>query len=89
VSSEKARATSTESREALAAPLQFLYEDDALAVTRIERLAWPLRKLHDIVHDLRQRGVRLKATEQPIGTSARSEWAWFRMCCSWRSGSPS
>ena len=34
----KARAISTESRGAPATPLQFLHEDDALTVTRIERL---------------------------------------------------
>jgi DNA invertase Pin-like site-specific DNA recombinase len=41
-------------------------------VTRIDRLARSLRDLQDIVHDLRQPGVDLKATEQPIhiGTAA-------------------
>lgn len=38
-------------------------------VTRIDRLARSLRDLQNIVHDLRQRGVTLKATEQPIDTS--------------------
>jgi DNA invertase Pin-like site-specific DNA recombinase len=40
-----------------------------LVVTRIDRLAGSVRDLQNIVHDLRQRGVTLKATEQPIDTS--------------------
>jgi DNA invertase Pin-like site-specific DNA recombinase len=56
-------------REELATLLQFLREGDTLVVTRIDRLARSLRDLQNIVHDLRQRGVTLKATEQPIDTS--------------------
>jgi Resolvase, N terminal domain len=37
--------------------------------TRIDRLARSLRNLQNIVPNLRQRGVALKATEQPIDTS--------------------
>ena len=69
VRSEKVTGTSTEDREELATLLQFLREGDALVVTRIDRLARSLRDLQNIVHDLRQRGVTLKATEQPIDTS--------------------
>ncbi len=61
--------TSTEGRQELATLLQFLREGDTLVVTRIDRLARSLRDLQNIVHDLRQRGVTLKATEQPIDTS--------------------
>jgi len=38
-------------------------------VTRIDRLTRSLRDLQNIVHDLRQRGVTVKATEQSIDTS--------------------
>src|SRR5260221_6055283 len=69
VRSEKVTGTSTEGRQELATLLQFLREGDALVVTRIDRLARSLRDLQNIVHDLRQRGVTLKATEQPIDTS--------------------
>jgi DNA invertase Pin-like site-specific DNA recombinase len=69
VRSEKVTGTSTEGREELATLLQFLREGDTLVVTRIDRLARSLRDLQNIVHDLRQRGVTLKATEQPIDTS--------------------
>jgi DNA invertase Pin-like site-specific DNA recombinase len=66
---EKVSGTSTEGREELATLLQFLREGDALVVTRIDRLARNMRDLQNIVHDLRQRGVNLKVTEQPIDTS--------------------
>jgi DNA invertase Pin-like site-specific DNA recombinase len=69
VRSEKMSGTSTNGREELAMLLQFLREGDTLVVTRIDRLARSLRDLQNIVHDLRQRGVTLKATEQPIDTS--------------------
>jgi len=71
VRSEKATGTgtSTDGREELATLLQFLREGDTLVVTRTDRLARSLRDLQNIVHDLRQRGVALTATEQPIDTS--------------------
>jgi DNA invertase Pin-like site-specific DNA recombinase len=69
VRSEKVTGTTTEGRQELATLLQFLREGDTLVVTRIDRLARSLRDLQNMVHDLRQRGVTLKATEQPIDTS--------------------
>ena len=66
VRSEKVTGTSTQGREGLATLLQFLREGDTLVVTRIDRLARSLRDLQNIVHGLRQRGVILKATGQPI-----------------------
>jgi DNA invertase Pin-like site-specific DNA recombinase len=70
IRAEKVSGTSTEGREELATLLEFLREGDTLVVTRIDRLARSLRDLQNIVHDLRQRGVTLKATEQPIDTSS-------------------
>ena len=69
VRSEKVTGTRTDGREELATLIQFLREGDTLVVTRIDRLARSLRDLQNIVHDLRERGVTLKATEQPIDTS--------------------
>jgi DNA invertase Pin-like site-specific DNA recombinase len=40
-----------------------------LVVTRIDRLARSVRDLQNIVYDLWQRGVILKATEQSVDTS--------------------
>jgi DNA invertase Pin-like site-specific DNA recombinase len=40
-----------------------------LVVTRVDRLARSIRDLQNIVHDLKSRGIVLRATEQPIDTS--------------------
>jgi DNA invertase Pin-like site-specific DNA recombinase len=69
VRSEKVSGTSRDGREEVQPLLQFLREGDTLVVTPIDRLARSLRDLQNIVHDLRQRRVTLKATEQPIDTS--------------------
>jgi DNA invertase Pin-like site-specific DNA recombinase len=83
VRSEKVTGTSTDGREELATLLQFLREGDTLVVTRIDRLARSLRDLQNIVHDLRQRGVTLKATEQPIDTlPLRGSVSWTCSGCS-------
>jgi DNA invertase Pin-like site-specific DNA recombinase len=67
---EKVSGTSTDGREELKTLLQFVREGDTLVVTRIDRLARSLRDLQNIVHELRQRGVALKATDQSIDTSS-------------------
>jgi DNA invertase Pin-like site-specific DNA recombinase len=69
VRAEKVSGTSTENREELNTVLQFLRAGDVLVVTRIDQLARSIRDLQNIVHDLKARGVSLKATEQPIDTS--------------------
>src|ERR1700726_3883187 len=46
----------------------FLRSGGALVVTRIDRLARSLKDLQDIVHELKGRGVALRATEQPVDT---------------------
>ena len=65
---EKCSGTSREGRQELETLLAFLRAGDVLMVTRIDRLARSMRDLQNIVHDLRERGVALKATEQPIDT---------------------
>jgi hypothetical protein len=42
--------------------LEFLRPGDTLIVTRIDPLARSLRDLQNIVHELREKGVHLKAT---------------------------
>jgi DNA invertase Pin-like site-specific DNA recombinase len=49
--------------------LDFLRPGDTLMVTRVDRLARSIRDLQNIVHELRAKGVTLRATEQPIDTS--------------------
>jgi DNA invertase Pin-like site-specific DNA recombinase len=50
--------------------LNFLRPDATLVVTRIDRLARSLRDLQNIVHELKERRVTLRATEQPIDTGS-------------------
>ena len=48
-------------------------------VTRVDRLARSIKDLQDIVHELRARGVTLKATEQPIDTATSAGKAFLDM----------
>ena len=48
--------------------LEFLRRGDTLVVTRVDRLARSIKDLQDIVYLLKERGVTLRATEQPINT---------------------
>jgi len=49
--------------------IDFLRHGDTLVVTRIDRLARSVKDLQDIVHELKAKGAKLKATEQPIDTA--------------------
>jgi hypothetical protein len=51
-------------------------------VTRVDRLARSIRDLQDIIHELRERWITLKATEQPIDTRTASGKA-FLACGYW------
>jgi DNA invertase Pin-like site-specific DNA recombinase len=59
--------------------LRFLRSGDTLIVTRIDRLARSIKDLQDIVHELKGRGVALKATEQPIDTCSAAGKAFLDM----------
>ena len=59
--------------------LRFLRSGDTLIVTRIDRLARSIKDLQDIVHELKGRGVALKATEQPIDTRSAAGKAFLDM----------
>ena len=59
--------------------LEFLREGDTLVVTRIDRLARSVKDLQDIVHELKARGVKLKATEQPVDTGTAAGKAFLDM----------
>lgn len=69
IRSEKVSGTSTQGRGELKILLTFLRKGDELVITRIDRLARSVKDLQDIVHQLREQGVRLRATEQPIDTT--------------------
>lgn len=67
---EKKSGTSRSGRSALQEAIEFVREGDSLVVTRIDRLARSMRDLQNLVHELQEKKVELKATEQPIDTSS-------------------
>src|SRR5262245_47503912 len=79
IRAEKVSGTSLTGRTELETLLGFLRPGDTLVVTRIDRLARSLRDLQNIVHELRSRGVHLKATEQPVDTSTAAGKAFLDM----------
>jgi DNA invertase Pin-like site-specific DNA recombinase len=59
--------------------LDFVQPGDTLVVTRIDRLARSMKDLQDIVHELKGRGVALRATEQPVDTGTAAGKAFLDM----------
>ena len=68
VRAEKASGGKRDGRTELQVLLDFVQPGDTLVVTRIDRLARSMKDLQDIVHELKQKGVALRATEQPVDT---------------------
>lgn len=79
IRAEKVTGTTTKGRNELAILLDFMRKGDTLVVTRIDRLARSIGDLQDIVRSLKQRGVALRATEQPIDTSTAAGKAFLDM----------
>jgi DNA invertase Pin-like site-specific DNA recombinase len=77
IRAEKASGTRRDGRTELQVLLDFLRPGDALVVTRIDRLARSLRDLQNIVHELKERRVTLRATEQPIDTGTAAGKAFL------------
>ena len=76
---EKRSGVTRNGREELEKLLGVLGKGDVLCVTRIDRLARSLRDLQNIVHELREKGAHLKATEQPIDTTTAAGKAFLDM----------
>jgi DNA invertase Pin-like site-specific DNA recombinase len=76
---EKRSGTSREGRAELRTLMDFLRQGDTLMVTRIDRLARSMKDLQDIVHEMKAKGVALKATEQPIDTGSAAGKAFLDM----------
>ena len=72
IRAETASGSRRDGRTELQVLLDFVQPGDTLVVTRIDRLARGLRDLQDIVHELKAKGVALRATEQPVDTSTAS-----------------
>jgi DNA invertase Pin-like site-specific DNA recombinase len=79
IRAEKASGTTRNGRTELETLLQCLTAGDTLVVTRIDRLARSMRDLQNIVHELREKGAHLKATEQPIDTGSAAGKAFLDM----------
>ena len=79
IRAEKATGTRRDGRTELQVLLEFLREGDTFVVTRIDRLARSVKDLQDIVHELKARGVKLKATEQPVDTGTAAGKAFLDM----------
>ena len=80
IRAEKASGSRRDGRTELQVLLDFVQPGDTLVVTRIDRLARSLKDLEDIVHELKNRGVALRATEQPVdtGTAAGKAFLEYR-----------
>src|SRR5258708_9172902 len=79
IRAEKASGARRDGRSEMQVLLEFLRAGDTLVVTRIDRLARSLKDLQDIVHELKARGVALKATEQPVDTGTATGKAFLDM----------
>jgi DNA invertase Pin-like site-specific DNA recombinase len=79
VFSEKRSGTTTKGRGKLAEALDWVRDGDTLYITRIDRLARSMKDLQDIVDQLKQKKVALRATEQPVDTSTAAGKAFFDM----------
>ena len=79
VFSEKKSGTSTHGRSALDECLEWLREGDTLVFTKLDRLACSQRDLHNMVHDLEQRGVSIMALDQAIDTRTAAGKAFLGM----------
>src|SRR5262249_47740574 len=76
---EKRSGISREGRTELQILMDFMQPGSTLVVTRIDRLARSMRDLQNIVHELKAKGVALKATEQPIDTGSAAGKAFLDM----------
>ena len=79
VRAEKASGSLRDGRSELQVLLDFVQPGDTLIVTRIDRLARSMKDLQDIVHELKAKGVALRATEQPVDTGTAAGKAFLDM----------
>ncbi len=79
IRAETASGSRRDGRTELQVLLDFVQPGDSLVVTRIDRLARSVRDLQDIVHELKGRGVALRAIEQPVDTSTAVGKAFLDM----------
>lgn len=76
---EQKSGTKLEGRTELATLLDFMRDGDTLVVTRIDRLARSIADLQTIVTTIRNKGVALQCTEQPVDTTTAAGKAFLDM----------
>jgi DNA invertase Pin-like site-specific DNA recombinase len=69
IRSEKRTGTKLNGRDELRTILDFTRRDDVVIVTRLDRLARSTRDLLNLLHELEERGVGLRCTDQAIDTT--------------------
>ena len=79
VYAEKKSGTKRKGRTELELLIEIAREGDTVMFTRVDRLARSMRDLQNIIAELKEKGVFLKATEQPIDTSTAAGKAFFDM----------
>ena len=79
IRTEKKSGSSREGRTELATLIEFAREGDVIVVTRVDRLARSMRDLQNIVHELREKGIAIKCTEQAVDTTTSTGTAFFQM----------
>jgi DNA invertase Pin-like site-specific DNA recombinase len=79
IRSEKKSGTTTQGRSELQTLIDFTRPGDTIVVTRIDRLARSIGDLATLVKTLQDRGVSLRATEQPIDTATAAGRAFLQM----------
>jgi DNA invertase Pin-like site-specific DNA recombinase len=77
IRAEQRGGTTMEGRAELRTVLEFLRPGDTLVVTRIDRRARSMYDLQNIARTLKERGIDVKATEQPIDTSTAASKCFF------------
>ncbi len=77
--SENKTDTTIKERSELQQCLKSLREGDTLVVTRIDRLARSLMDLQNLVLNLKEEGIELKALEQPVDTGTATGKAFLDM----------
>jgi DNA invertase Pin-like site-specific DNA recombinase len=76
---EMASGTKRDGRTELQKVLSVLGRDDALVVTRLDRLGRSMRDLANIAHEIEQAGAHLKVIEQSVDTSSAAGRAFYGM----------
>jgi DNA invertase Pin-like site-specific DNA recombinase len=69
IRSEKVSGSSVQGRSELQNLMDFVRDGDEIVVTRVDRLARSVRDLQNLVYEMGQKGVSLRATEQSVDTS--------------------